>query len=100
MALELTNNVEANGLEDQVEVRQLIWGLDESSNEFDGFDFNRWVGCFSLNLWFCLSLSLSWLFDKWYGGGFDYLISGGDGWIFLRFRGGESFVGFVFMFVS
>ena len=100
MALELTNNVEANGLEDQVEVRQLIWGLNESSNEFDGFDFNRWWWVVFLLISDFVSLSLSWLFDKWYGGGFDYLIGGGGGWLFLRFRGGESFVGFVFMFVS
>ena len=59
MALELTNNVEANGLEDQVEVRQLIWGLDESSNEFDGFDFNRWWWVVFLLISDFVSLSLS-----------------------------------------
>ena len=36
------NNVEANGLEDRVEVRQLVWRSDESSSKFDGFDFNWW----------------------------------------------------------
>ena len=59
MALELTNNVEANGLEDQVEVRQLIWGLNESSNEFDGFDFNRWWWVVFLLISDFVSLSLS-----------------------------------------
>ena len=36
----LINNVEVNGLGDLVEVRQLVWGSDESSSEFDGFDFD------------------------------------------------------------
>ncbi|XP_075639783.1 uncharacterized protein LOC142611594 [Castanea sativa] len=36
----LINNVEVNGLGDGVEVRQLVWGSDESSSEFDGFDFD------------------------------------------------------------
>lgn len=36
----LTNNVEANRHGDRVEVRQLVWGSDESSSGFDGFDFD------------------------------------------------------------
>ncbi|XP_023553140.1 protein N-lysine methyltransferase METTL21A-like [Cucurbita pepo subsp. pepo] len=37
----LLRNVDANGLEDRVEVRELVWGLDESvsrANEFGEFD--------------------------------------------------------------
>nr|POF04329.1 hypothetical protein CFP56_16387 [Quercus suber] len=39
-AFQLINNIEVNGLGDRVEVRQLVWGSDESSSEFYGFDFD------------------------------------------------------------
>lgn len=51
----LINNVVANGLEDRVEVRELVWGSDESA---------RWVG----RVWH--------RFDEW-----RVLWCGGDGWI-------------------